>query len=615
MIDARRLYLTRRWAWALGVAAGLCATAAHAQRGDVCSEALPLPVVEACAVRPELYSTRWLQRASPPREACGHADGGVDAWFSFEAPTTGAVNVRVASQEDLPRGTVSLLGPRFELYGGSCGALRLLGCGENASGATTIASLAREGLRPGRTYYLRVSASEADPRAQGAFTVCVRAFRPRRFAESDCVDGATLCSLDPIRVDALNGAGTDRAEVTRRPCGILETNSVWYRWTAATDGELAFRLTPGARDADLDFVVYDLGVGGLATCPLDRARIVACNGAGGEGCVGVTGLRRGDPTAFEGPGCNDGSLPRRFHDGFSAPVPIVAGRDYAVIINEYDALGGGFAIDFAGSTFAPAEPSARYSAEVYVGSAAEPEAEPPRGYRLRADVGGLVYAWDLGAGVSLLGGRPDGREIVVGVAGPNAGSVALTVRSVGGCSATSRSKLAPPPSPRRPPAPPPPPKAPAELEEAPGPATAPSPAPATATQDESLAPPSAESTPEPERIVRRARVVSGEQLRFPGVGTARLGVFDHKRVDGDTVSVSIDGRLVLDRVGLARAPTWTPIALAPGTHTLTLFAENLGAVEPNTATVVVEVGEVRRSAVLSSDLGESATLEIRVGGG
>ena len=89
-----------------------------------------------------------------------------------------------------------------------------------------------------------------------------------------------------------------------------------------------------------------------------------------------------------------------------------------------------------------------------------------------------------------------------------------------------------------------------------------------------------------------------------------LLVYDHKRIDGDTVTVLLNGAVLLDRHGLVAEPYGIPLPLKPGRNTLVLYADNLGRVPPNTAAFVVRAGGREERIVLRSDLDESSWLEV-----
>jgi hypothetical protein len=89
-----------------------------------------------------------------------------------------------------------------------------------------------------------------------------------------------------------------------------------------------------------------------------------------------------------------------------------------------------------------------------------------------------------------------------------------------------------------------------------------------------------------------------------------LTVFDNGIVDDDTVSVFYNGKLLLSHQHLSEKPIVIPITLDEKTsiHEITLFAENLGSIPPNTALVVVKAGDKRYELFASASLTENAVI-------
>lgn len=86
-----------------------------------------------------------------------------------------------------------------------------------------------------------------------------------------------------------------------------------------------------------------------------------------------------------------------------------------------------------------------------------------------------------------------------------------------------------------------------------------------------------------------------------------LKVYDNGVVDGDSVSIFYNGRLIVSKKRLTEEPITIPLDLDENTniHEITMFAENLGSIPPNTALIIVTAGdkryELRSSATLSTN--------------
>ncbi len=351
--------------------------AALAQPGNVCGTAQTLTVGPRCDNNRVDATTTGYSR-STVGSTCAPFNRSPDRWFKFVATKPGA-NVRVEAPA-----SSTIAAVQFDLFGGTCGNLVSLGCGRNPIGIS-ISSFARADLTVGQTYYVRVfGGNRADgTSSDGEFNICVRSFDPAPFQVGDCVEGAILCGTPArIKVGPLNGAGDDLDEVSPVSCfeGV-ETNSVWYRFTAANAGELAFVLTPDKPDGDLDFAVYFLGFEGPDCADKQSVRCVA---AGGAGCTGPTGMRRGEPDDVEGSGCGGGN------NGFVSTYQLFAGASYAILINEYDALGDGFTIDWTGNTAVFTSPDPGFTSTVLDNSCTSIR------YQFTATQPDFVYAWDFG---------------------------------------------------------------------------------------------------------------------------------------------------------------------------------------------------------------------------
>lgn len=89
-----------------------------------------------------------------------------------------------------------------------------------------------------------------------------------------------------------------------------------------------------------------------------------------------------------------------------------------------------------------------------------------------------------------------------------------------------------------------------------------------------------------------------------------LNVYDNAVIDGDTVSIFYNGRLLLSHQRLSEKPIVINLQLDEGQtrHEIILFAENLGGIPPNTALIVVYAGNKRYELFSSASLEENAVL-------
>ncbi|HTR29630.1 MAG TPA: hypothetical protein VMH27_10190 [Puia sp.] len=95
--------------------------------------------------------------------------------------------------------------------------------------------------------------------------------------------------------------------------------------------------------------------------------------------------------------------------------------------------------------------------------------------------------------------------------------------------------------------------------------------------------------------------------------SVRLSFYDNGEIDGDSISVFVNKQLVLSHQGLeAKAfNLYLHLDSARELTEVSMFAENLGRIPPNTALMVITDGINRYEVFLSSSLTENATVELR----
>jgi hypothetical protein len=92
-----------------------------------------------------------------------------------------------------------------------------------------------------------------------------------------------------------------------------------------------------------------------------------------------------------------------------------------------------------------------------------------------------------------------------------------------------------------------------------------------------------------------------------------LSFYDNGVVDGDSISVYINGQTIISQQKLKESAVKRTVQLnnLPDVIQLTLVAENLGTIPPNTGLLIVQDGENRYQINFSADLQTNATLTIR----
>jgi hypothetical protein len=90
-------------------------------------------------------------------------------------------------------------------------------------------------------------------------------------------------------------------------------------------------------------------------------------------------------------------------------------------------------------------------------------------------------------------------------------------------------------------------------------------------------------------------------------------LFDNGEIDGDTISVYLDNKLVLSSKRLTGSPLIVKIKMDEDNseHELTMVAENLGSIPPNTSLMVVEAGEQRFDVRITSTEQKNAVVRFK----
>jgi hypothetical protein len=93
----------------------------------------------------------------------------------------------------------------------------------------------------------------------------------------------------------------------------------------------------------------------------------------------------------------------------------------------------------------------------------------------------------------------------------------------------------------------------------------------------------------------------------------RVSFYDNGDIDGDSISVFLNGVPVLEKQMISAKATTIYIKLDPNKefHDLAMFAENLGRIPPNTALMVVYDGDTPQEVFLSSNLQQNGSVRIR----
>lgn len=110
---------------------------------------------------------------------------------------------------------------------------------------------------------------------------------------------------------------------------------------------------------------------------------------------------------------------------------------------------------------------------------------------------------------------------------------------------------------------------------------------------------------ERENVVNNEIEVASDSLK--------IDFYDNGEVDGDSISIFLNNKLMAFHQKLSTKPVHFDIVLdsLQKINDLTMFAENLGFISPNTALMVINDGAKRYDIRLSSNLEKNATIKIK----
>lgn len=95
-------------------------------------------------------------------------------------------------------------------------------------------------------------------------------------------------------------------------------------------------------------------------------------------------------------------------------------------------------------------------------------------------------------------------------------------------------------------------------------------------------------------------------------GEVRMDFYDNAEIDNDTITVLLNGKLLLYRKMLTAKPQTITMRPFPNTdYEVVMYADNLGSIPPNTALLVITAGATKYEVRLASSEEKSASVKIR----
>jgi hypothetical protein len=97
-------------------------------------------------------------------------------------------------------------------------------------------------------------------------------------------------------------------------------------------------------------------------------------------------------------------------------------------------------------------------------------------------------------------------------------------------------------------------------------------------------------------------------------GNIKVDLFDNAEIDGDTVSIYHNNRLLVSKALLSQKPVTINININKNQphHEIVMVAENLGSIPPNTALMIVTAGVKRQEVFISSTKQKNAKVVLEL---
>ena len=110
---------------------------------------------------------------------------------------------------------------------------------------------------------------------------------------------------------------------------------------------------------------------------------------------------------------------------------------------------------------------------------------------------------------------------------------------------------------------------------------------------------------EREKVIAEELMVAGDSVK--------VDFYDNGEIDGDSISVFLNDKLIaFNRILTTKSVHFDiPLDTTREVNEITMFADNLGAIPPNTALMIINDGKKRYELRLTSNLEKSATIKLK----
>lgn len=113
-------------------------------------------------------------------------------------------------------------------------------------------------------------------------------------------------------------------------------------------------------------------------------------------------------------------------------------------------------------------------------------------------------------------------------------------------------------------------------------------------------------------VAKRSNI--SEQALYYQSDSLQITLYDNGEIDGDTVSVLLNGKVIIAKKGLDTKPNSYTVYFdrnSPDSQMLVMYAENLGSIPPNTGLLVIREGKSVYELRFSADLSNNAAIILR----
>ena len=163
---------------------------------------------------------------------------------------------------------------------------------------------------------------------------------------ADCIDAVAVCETSSVNYEVIGIGDVNDLPISESGClgdggagtGI-ESNSIWFRFKAARDGQLGFNIIPDNSGDDWDFAVYgpDVSCNNLGN-PVDSS---------GPGDCGISNYAGGNPN--DGGQTGVGTPPSFLSGDWYTPfLEVNEGEEYLLLINSYAGGNDSFTLEWIG---------------------------------------------------------------------------------------------------------------------------------------------------------------------------------------------------------------------------------------------------------------------------